>query len=74
MKGHAMNATLVQGHRSLPEECVPYIVRSGDGICHLAAGQVVRTLAGTRETNGGFGAFVGELPLDPRPIPIIIRS
>ena len=65
-----MNATLVQDHRSLPEECVPYIVRSGDGICHLAAGQVVRTLAGDRETNGGFGAFVGELPLDPRPIPM----
>ena len=65
-----MTATASDAVASLPGQCVPYVLRSGDGISHLAAGQVVRTLAGTRETNGGFGALYAELPLDPRPIPM----
>ena len=48
----------------------PYVLRAGDGRCHLVAGQMVRTLAGTHETAGGFGAVVCDAPLDGGPIPM----
>ena len=55
---------------SLPGSLVPYVLRAGDGLCHLVAGQVIRTLASTHETAGGFGAVVCDAPLDAVPIPM----
>ena len=55
---------------TLPGQAIPYVVRAGEGRCNILAGQVIRTLAGTRETNGGFGAVVCEAPLDRFPIPM----
>jgi quercetin 2,3-dioxygenase len=49
---------------------VPYVLRSGEGLSHLVAGQVIRTLAGVDQTAGGFGAVVCEAPLDRGPIPM----
>lgn len=49
---------------------VPYVLRAGEGLSHLVAGQVVRTLAGVDQTGGGFGAVVCEAPLDRGPIPM----
>ena len=49
---------------------VPYVLRAGDGLQHLVAGQVIRTLAGVEQTAGGFGAVVCEAPLDRGPIPM----
>lgn len=48
----------------------PYVVRAGEGACHLVAGQMIRTLAGVDETAGGFGAVVCDAPLDRGPIPM----
>jgi quercetin dioxygenase-like cupin family protein len=55
---------------TLPGQAVPYVVRAGEGLSHLVAGQVIRTVAGARETNGGFGAVVCDAPLDRLPIPM----
>lgn len=55
--------------RSLPG-AKAYVLRAGEGLSHLVAGQVVRTLAGIDETAGGFGAMVCEAPLDRGPIPM----
>ena len=49
---------------------VPYVLRAGEGLSHLVAGQVIRTLAGVEQTAGGFGAVVAECPLDRMPIPM----
>jgi quercetin 2,3-dioxygenase len=49
---------------------LPYVLRAGEGLCHLVAGQVVRTLAGVNETAGGFGAVVCDATLDRGPIPM----
>ncbi|HEY0778412.1 MAG TPA: quercetin 2,3-dioxygenase family protein [Gemmatirosa sp.] len=54
----------------LPGAPVPYVIRSGEGLSHLIAGQVVRTIARSPETNGGFGAVVCDAPLDRFPIPM----
>jgi quercetin dioxygenase-like cupin family protein len=48
----------------------PYVFHSGEGLSHLVAGQVIRTLAGVGETAGGFGAVVADCPLDRSPIPM----
>ncbi|TPG46399.1 cupin domain-containing protein [Sphingomonas glacialis] len=48
----------------------PYVLRAGEGPCHLVAGQMIRTLAGTAQTAGGFGAVVCDAPLDRGPIPM----
>ncbi len=48
----------------------PYVLRAGEGLQHLVAGQVIRTLAGVEETAGGFGAVVCDAPLDRGPIPM----
>ena len=48
----------------------PYVVRSGGGLAHLVAGQLIRTVAGVEQTAGGFGAVVCECPLDRGPIPM----
>ncbi|WP_076070040.1 cupin domain-containing protein [Sphingomonas montana] len=47
-----------------------YILRNGEGLSHLVAGQVVRTVAGVDQTGGGFGAVVCDAPLDRGPIPM----
>ncbi|MEH3159598.1 MAG: quercetin 2,3-dioxygenase family protein [Sphingomonas taxi] len=47
-----------------------YVLRDGEGLSHLVAGQVIRTLAGVEQTGGGFGAVVAECPLDRGPIPM----
>lgn len=47
-----------------------YVLRAGAGLSHLVAGQVIRTLAGTDQTAGGFGAVIAECPLDRGPIPM----
>jgi len=49
---------------------IPYVLRAGEGLSHLVAGQVIRTLAGVDQTAGGFGAVVAECPLDRGPIPM----
>ena len=49
---------------------VPYVLRAGEGLQHLVAGQVIRTLAGVAQTGGGFGAVVCDAPLDRGPIPM----
>jgi quercetin dioxygenase-like cupin family protein len=54
----------------LPGQAVSYVVRAGEGRCNLVAGQVIRTVAGTRETDGGFGAVVCDAPRDRFPIPM----
>jgi quercetin dioxygenase-like cupin family protein len=56
--------------QALPGRAIPYVVRAGGGSCHLVAGQIIRTLAGTAETNGGYGVVVCDALRDPRPIPI----
>ncbi|UAK22863.1 cupin domain-containing protein [Sphingomonas nostoxanthinifaciens] len=48
----------------------PYILRAGEGISHLVANQIVRTLAGVEQTAGGFGAVVCDCPLDRFPVPM----
>jgi quercetin dioxygenase-like cupin family protein len=48
----------------------PYILRQGEGLSHLVAGQVIRTLAGVNETAGGFGVVECDCPLDRGPIPM----
>lgn len=48
----------------------PYVLRAGEGLSHLVAGQVIRTLAGVEQTAGGFGAVVADCPLDRGPIPM----
>ena len=53
-----------------PTRAAPYVVRAGEGTCHLVAGQMVRTLAGVNETAGGFGAMLCDAPLDRGPIPM----
>jgi quercetin dioxygenase-like cupin family protein len=55
---------------SLPATTTPYVLRAGEGLAHLVAGQVIRTLAGVDQTAGGFGAVVAECPLDRGPIPM----
>ena len=50
--------------------CTPYVLRSGEGLSHLVAGQVIRTLAGVEQTAGGFGAVVCEATIDRMPIPM----
>ncbi|TNH14111.1 quercetin 2,3-dioxygenase family protein [Halomonas sp. BL6] len=48
-----------------------YILRQGESlITHLAAGQVVKTLADEAATAGGFGALVMDATIDPQPIPL----
>lgn len=54
----------------LPGGPVPYVVRYGQGLRYNTAGQLVYTLAGTKETAGGFGAMLAEMPFDPRAIPL----
>jgi len=56
-------------HPTLPG-ALPYVLHSGEGLSHLVAGQVIRTLAGVDETAGGFGAVVADCPLDRGPIPM----
>lgn len=56
-------------NRTLPG-AIPYVLRAGEGVSHLVAGQVVRTLAGIEQTAGGFGAMVCDAPLDRGPIPM----
>jgi quercetin dioxygenase-like cupin family protein len=55
---------------TLSGAATPYVLRAGEGLQHLVAGQVIRTLAGVDETAGGFGAVVCDAPLDPAPIPM----
>jgi quercetin dioxygenase-like cupin family protein len=54
----------------LPGQTVPYVLKAGEGVQQLVAGQVVRMLAGTAETNGAYGVVVCTAPTDPRPIPM----
>ena len=52
-------------------EPVAHVLRHGESlITNLVAGQMVRTLADTRSTNGGFGAVVLESTIDRGPIPL----
>ena len=48
-------------HR-LPGDAVPYVVRAGQGLRHLAGGHIVHTLAGIRETAGGLGVIRASAP------------
>lgn len=59
---------------TLPGRAVPYVIRAGEGRSHLVAGQVVRTIAGARETGGGFGAVVCDAPRDRFPIPMHLHE
>ena len=52
------------------QTATPYVLRAGEGRCHLVAGQMVRTVANVHETAGGFGAMVCDAPLDRFPIPM----
>ncbi|WP_027487313.1 cupin domain-containing protein [Allorhizobium undicola] len=54
----------------LPAKAVPYILREGQGETFVVAGQIVRVLAGTAQTNGGFGAMVCDATLDRQAIPL----
>lgn len=54
----------------LPTAAEPYIVRAGGGTSFLVAGQVIRILADTDQTNGAFGAVVCEATLDRQAIPM----
>lgn len=54
----------------LPGAAVPYVVRAGRGLRHLVAGEVVHTLAGGRETAGGFGVLATDSPHARAPIPM----
>lgn len=48
-----------------------YVLRHGESlVTNLVAGQVVRTVADTRTTAGGFGAVVMDSTIDPGPIPL----
>ena len=52
-------------------EPAAYILRHGESrITNLVAGQMVRTLADTASTKGGFGAVVLESTIDRQPIPL----
>jgi quercetin dioxygenase-like cupin family protein len=55
---------------TLPSTTKPYVLRAGEGLCHLVAGQMITTLAGIDQTAGGFGAVVCDAPLDRGPIPM----
>lgn len=55
---------------TIPPDAAPYVLRAGEGLAHLVAGQVIRTLAGVEQTAGGFGAVVCDAPLDRGPIPM----
>ncbi len=57
-------------HRGTLPTTGAYVLRAGDGLSHLVAGQVIRTLAGVEQTAGGFGAVIAECPLDRGPIPM----
>ncbi|MBD8737231.1 cupin domain-containing protein [Sphingomonas sp. CFBP 13706] len=61
--------TNIANRGSLPTSGA-YVLRAGEGLSHLVAGQVIRTLAGIDQTAGGFGAVVVECPLDRGPIPM----
>ncbi|GJG88062.1 hypothetical protein tb265_32430 [Gemmatimonadetes bacterium T265] len=66
-----MTQTAAAPHTAaLPGHAVPYVVRAGEGLSHLVAGQIIRTVAGTHETAGGFGAVVCDAPRDRFPIPM----
>ncbi len=54
----------------LPGAASPYVLKAGEGRCALVAGQMIHTLAGVKETAGGFGAVVCQAPLDKAPIPL----
>lgn len=48
-----------------------YVLRHGEGlVTNLVAGQVIRTIADTQTTAGGFGAVVLDSTIDPGPIPL----
>lgn len=52
-------------------DATAHILRHGESrITNLVAGQMVRTLADTVSTNGGFGAVVLESTIDRGPIPL----
>ena len=53
-----------------PGKTVPYVLRAGDGRCLYVAGQLIRLLAGTEDTAGGFGAVVCDATQDRQPIPL----
>ena len=55
---------------SLPGKTVPYVLRAGEGVCSLVAGQILRLVAGVDETSGGFGAVACEATVDPVPVPL----
>ena len=65
-----MNAPVQKPVTALPGRPTPYVLRAGDGLCHLVAGQVIRTLASGEETAGAFGAVICDAPLDRGPIPM----
>lgn len=55
----------------MPAESNAYILRHGESrVTNLVAGQMVRTLADTRSTDGGFGAVLLESTIDRQPIPL----
>lgn len=54
----------------LAGQTVPYVLRQGEGRTLVVAGQVIRVLAGTDETAGGYGAVICEATLDRQPIPL----
>ena len=55
---------------TLPGRAVPYVLKAGEGKCHLVAGQIIHTLAGTHETGGGYGVVTCRAGRDRRAIPL----
>ena len=55
---------------NLAGQAVPYVLRQGEGRTLVVAGQVIRVLAGTDETAGGYGAVICEATIDRQPIPL----
>lgn len=62
--------TEISTDHELPGNPRPYVVRAGRGLRHLVGGEVVHTLAGGRETSGGFGVMICDAPWSTRPIPM----
>lgn len=62
--------TDIRNDHELPGAAVPYVVRAGRGLRHLVGDDVVTTLAGGRETAGGFGVLATDSPHAQRPIPM----
>jgi quercetin dioxygenase-like cupin family protein len=65
-----MTNTSADAAARLPNACVPYVLAPGQGPAYLVAGQMIRMLATTAETNGAFGVVLCLSPQDQAAIPL----